>query len=95
MLLFKDKINYKLPGANGFAAHIDAPAYSHMGDIKHIEVMIAVDAQTLENGCLELVPGSHKTHLPLANGGRLDQSWESSNSFIPIPLSQGMTSLTP
>lgn len=27
MLLFKDKINYKLAGGNGFGAHLDAPAY--------------------------------------------------------------------
>ncbi|EPS36013.1 hypothetical protein H072_10457 [Dactylellina haptotyla CBS 200.50] len=30
--LFKDKINYKLPGANGFQAHLDAPAYTHIGN---------------------------------------------------------------
>ena len=29
-----------------------------MGDMEYIELMIAIDAQTPENGCLELVPGS-------------------------------------
>lgn len=50
MLLFKDKVNYKLPGANGFVAHIDAPAYEHMGDMKFMEVMVVTDSQRPENG---------------------------------------------
>ncbi|KAK3100824.1 hypothetical protein LTR53_018960, partial [Teratosphaeriaceae sp. CCFEE 6253] len=34
MLLFKDKINYKQAGGNGFNAHLDAPAYDHIGQIE-------------------------------------------------------------
>ena len=34
MLLFKDKINYKQAGGNGFQAHLDAPAYDHIGQIE-------------------------------------------------------------
>jgi 2-aminoethylphosphonate dioxygenase len=93
MLLFKDKINYKLPGANGFAAHLDAPAYTHIGEVEHTNIMMAVNAQTSENGCVELVPGSHKIKVPLANGGRIDSAWESSHEFIPIPLNAGMLRL--
>ena len=89
MLLFKDKINYKLPGANGFAAHIDAPAYAHMGHSNFVEVMVAIDPHNEENGCLEVVPGSHKITVPLANGGRLDQDWESKAPFTPLPLESG------
>ena len=44
MLLFKDKINYKLPGGNGFGAHLDAPAYNHVGQIEHTTANLAVDA---------------------------------------------------
>ncbi|KAI5777425.1 hypothetical protein EDC01DRAFT_404937 [Geopyxis carbonaria] len=87
--LFKDKINYKFPGANGFVAHVDAPSYSHMGKMDHIELMCAVDPQTPENGPLEVVPGSHKTKIALANGGRIDADWESGNKFIEVPLSPG------
>jgi ectoine hydroxylase-related dioxygenase (phytanoyl-CoA dioxygenase family) len=46
-----------------------------MGDMEYIELMIAIDAQTPENGCLELVPGSHKTQVALTNGGRIDPAW--------------------
>jgi hypothetical protein len=33
MFLFKEKINYKEPNGNGFQAHLDAPAYDHIGKI--------------------------------------------------------------
>lgn len=89
MILFKDKVNYKLPGANGFVAHIDAPAYEHMGDLKFMEVMVVVDPQTPENGCLEFVPGSHKMEPKLANGGRLDPDWENSLEFSKLILNPG------
>ncbi len=91
MLLFKDKINYKLSGANGFAAHLDAPAYTHIGEIEHTNIMMAVDAQDTENGCVELVPGSHKIDVPLVNGGCIDPAWESGHEFIQIPLNAGMS----
>lgn len=81
MLLFKDKINYKLPSANGFVAHIDAPAYAHMGDMEFVEVMVVVDPQNPGNGCLEFVPGSHKTQPLLVNRGRIDPTWEASHEF--------------
>jgi ectoine hydroxylase-related dioxygenase (phytanoyl-CoA dioxygenase family) len=91
MLLFKDKINYKLPGANGFVAHIDAPAYEHMNDKKlsFVEMMIAIDPQSAENGCLEMVPASHKSPIPLANGGRLDLDWEVKASWVPVTTQPG------
>lgn len=49
-----------LAGAGGFDAHTDAPAYQHSGALKHLTINVAVDAATPENGCLEVVDGSHK-----------------------------------
>jgi len=92
MLLFKDKINFKLPSGSGFVAHIDAPSYTHMGATDYMEIMFAVEPQTIENGCMEVVPGSHKQQVALANGGRVDSSWESSNEFIPLLLNPGTRS---
>src|SRR5207244_5440527 len=54
VLLFKDKINFKLPGGAGFAPHQDAPAYADFGIDHHLTLMAPVDAFTQENGCLEL-----------------------------------------
>lgn len=88
-MLFKDKVNYKLPGANGFVAHLDAPAYTHMGNIVHTNIMVAIDGQKAENGCLELVPRSHKMDVPLVNRGCIDPEWEASHEFIKVPLDAG------
>ena len=89
MLLFKDKINYKLPGGNGFQAHLDAPAYDHIGQIEHTTANIAVDAATIANGCVEVVPGSHRMDVELAQGGRTSQAWEDSQTWIPVELESG------
>lgn len=89
MLLFKDKINYKLPGGNGFQAHLDAPAYDHIGQIEHTTANIAVDAATIANGCVEVVPGSHLMDVELADGGRISQAWEDSHTWIPVELESG------
>ncbi|OAA75571.1 Phytanoyl-CoA dioxygenase [Akanthomyces lecanii RCEF 1005] len=89
MILFKDKINYKLPNGNGFHAHVDYHAYSHIGDIAHLTANIAVDEATVANGCLEVVPGSHKTTIEFANGGRISQKWEESREWTQVPLKQG------
>lgn len=91
MLLFKDKINYKLPLGNGFGAHLDAPAYDHIGKIKHLTANIAIDEATPENGCLEVVPGSHKMEVELqpGKGGHISEAWENSHEWTLVPLQPG------
>ena len=89
MLLFKDKINYKLPGGNGFGAHLDAPAYDHIGQIEHTTANLAVDAATVANGCVEVVRGSHKMHVELAEGGRISEAWEANHQWVPVELAPG------
>ena len=89
MLLFKDKINYKLPGGSGFGAHIDAPAYDHIGQIEHTTANLAVDAATVANGCVEVVPGSHRMTVELADGGSISKVWEASHIFVPVELAPG------
>ena len=39
-ILFKEKINLKLAGGQGFAAHQDAPAFDLFGQSQHITVMV-------------------------------------------------------
>eukprot|EP01036_Dinobryon_divergens_P032356 gene32356-41923_t len=55
-VLFKEKINYKLAGGGGFAAHQDTPAYIGLAR-DHITAMVAVDPATRLNGCLEIAAG--------------------------------------
>ncbi|KIY00005.1 uncharacterized protein Z520_04642 [Fonsecaea multimorphosa CBS 102226] len=89
MLLFKDKINYKLRSGNGFAAHLDAPAYDHIGKIEHLTANFAVDEANAENGCIEVVPGSHKMDVELSHGGAISKSWEDSHEWTKVPLRSG------
>jgi len=57
-VLYKEKINYKLPGGDGFNPHQDVAAGWWMyGQTLHISVLIGIDEATPENGALELVRG--------------------------------------
>lgn len=90
MDLFKDKINYKLATGNGFAAHTDAPAYDHMGKIDHLTANIAVDASNRDNGCLEVVPESHKmTDIDFVTGGHISDDWCAKHEWVSVPLAEG------
>ncbi len=53
-VLFKDKLNFKWPGGGAFPPHQDFPAYDFFGPRIHITAMIAIDAATIENGCLQV-----------------------------------------
>ena len=64
-----------------------------MGEMPFIEVMVVVDPQTPENGCLEFVRGSHKVTPKLVNGGRLAEDWEASHEFTKMNLNSGMSVL--
>lgn len=71
-LLFKDKINFKLPGGAGFADHQDAPAYVDFGIEHHVTVAFPVDRMTTDNGCLEMaLDASDRRLLPMRPDGTL------------------------
>lgn len=61
--LFKEKINFKMPGGDGFKPHQDSQA--GWGDYApyFITAMVCVDEATLENGCLHVVQGRQKRSL--------------------------------
>jgi predicted HD phosphohydrolase len=82
-VLFKEKINFKLPGAGGFAPHQDAPAFTSFGHDYHITLMLSFDASTPENGCLEVAKGSWKKQnlemnpdKTLSDGIVADLNWQ-------------------
>jgi 2-aminoethylphosphonate dioxygenase len=62
-LLFKDKINFKLPGGSGFKAHQDQQAGWSIYAPLFLTVMLSIDESTMENGCLEIAAGLHKEGL--------------------------------
>jgi len=62
-VLFKDKINFKRPGAGGFRPHQDVQARWDDFVKYTMSVMISTDRSTPENGCLEVASGHHKRGL--------------------------------
>ncbi|MET0384864.1 MAG: phytanoyl-CoA dioxygenase family protein [Polyangiales bacterium] len=89
-VLFKEKINFKLPHGAGFAPHQDAPAFTTFGQSYHITVMIAVDPATVDNGCLEVVESLHGAGVfPQASDGTLHPEWVARQTWKPIEMSPG------
>ena len=61
--LFKEKINFKMPGGGGFEPHQDAQAGWDDYASNFITVMICIDEATIDNGCLELAPRQNQRGL--------------------------------
>ena len=62
-VLFKEKINFKMPGAPGFKAHQDQQAgWTRYAPI-FVTALVTIDPATIGNGCLEMVPGRHREGL--------------------------------
>jgi hypothetical protein len=62
-VLFKEKINFKLPGGDGFEPHQDVQA--GWDDYVSIAVtaMVTIDETTVENGCLEIARWRHRKEM--------------------------------
>lgn len=62
-VLYKERINFKLPGGGPHAAHQDGVAYEqgenatfNVSTKPYISILISIDEATAKNGCLEVVP---------------------------------------
>ena len=85
-VLYKDKINFKMPGGDGFKAHQDVQAGWDRYSKIHITVLVSIDASNLENGCLEMAVAQHKS-------GLIGEKWqpleEDALDYIAIPAEPG------
>lgn len=63
VVLFKEKINFKMPGGGGFEPHQDSQAGWEDYASNFVNVMVCIDEATRENGCLELAPGQNRNGL--------------------------------
>lgn len=88
-VLYKEKINYKLPGGAGYAPHQDAPAYPFVDS--HVSCMVAVDDATVENGCLEVVSAAHAEVLAQDDAGCIHPDVVGSMSWEPVEVRAGET----
>lgn len=81
--------SHVLTGVGGFDPHIDANAYTHVKNIKHLTVLVAVDGMSSENGGLEVVDGSHRMEVPLGSDRCIEPDWVKSHSWTPCNLQAG------
>jgi hypothetical protein len=80
VVLFKDKINFKMAGGPGFKVHQDQQAgWSRYAPL-FVTAMVTMDATTIGNGCLEIIAGRHRE-------GLLGEEWK--------PLEEDMLALQP
>jgi ectoine hydroxylase-related dioxygenase (phytanoyl-CoA dioxygenase family) len=87
-VLFKEKINFKMPGGGGFEPHQDAQA--GWGDYasNFINVMVCIDEATIENGCLELAPRQNRRGL-LRGMEPLTEADTADMNFVSHPMQPG------
>ena len=88
-VLFKDKINFKLPGGDGFKEHQDVQAGWDDYAALHITAMIAIDETNEDNGSVELIPGMHKQGLLGEMWAPLTDSDTKKASYVPVHCQPG------
>jgi len=88
-VLFKEKINFKLPGGDGFKPHQDQQAGWWNYAPLFITALVTIDEQTVENGCLELAAGHHKKGLVGGEWTPLTDKDMKDMNFIPYPTKPG------
>lgn len=88
-VLFKEKINFKMPGGDGFKAHQDVQAGWDKYAKLHITMLLSIDEATERNGYLELAPG-------LQHRGLIGEHWRPltdadipEDAYIPCPTRPG------
>jgi 2-aminoethylphosphonate dioxygenase len=74
--LFKDKMNWKLPGGGAFKAHQDHMAWSDFPPKYYVTLALFVDKCTKENGCLEMVRGKNNEGIYDGENGTIGKKWE-------------------
>lgn len=62
-VLFKEKINFKMPGGAGFEPHQDQQAGWSSYAPLFVSALVSIDPTTLENGCLELPNSPRQSRL--------------------------------
>lgn len=88
MTLFKDKLNWKFGGGNGFNAHQDQYAWSDFPPNQFISISMFGNKSTIENGCLEFayncVDRKYLMDANYENLGELTNEVEARYEWVPI-----------
>ncbi len=88
-VVFKEKINFKLPGGGGFEPHQDQQAGWGVYADFFITALVSVDEATDENGCLEVAAGHHGRGLVGDEWTPLNDEQIAEMVFTPCPTKPG------
>lgn len=88
-VLFKEKINLKLPGGGGFEAHQDQQAGWSAYAPLFVTAVVAIDRATAENGCLEMAVGPRLTALAGEEWRPLTPEEVAETRYEPVPTDPG------
>jgi len=88
-VLFKEKVNFKLPGGQGFEPHQDMQAGWDVYGPIHLTAMITIDPATERNGCLEIAAGQHKRGLIGEMWKPLTEAQLAGVEFVKFPTTPG------
>lgn len=77
----------------GFDPHIDANAYTHVKNIKHLTILAAVDPMNASNGGLDVVNGSHRMEVPLGSDRCIEPAWVEIQEWTACDLLPGTSFL--
>ena len=90
-VLFKDKINFKLAGGDGFKPHQDQQAGWSVYASLFVTALVGIDEATEANGCLELAAGHHARGLIGPEWAPLSEQNLRGVEFTPYPTAPGDT----
>ncbi len=85
------RANYIFPRpVGGFRGPLlDAPAYTHIKDVKHLTILLAVDDSNMSNGGLEVVKKSHKMSVPNGEDSLYHAGMGGCSALTPVELEAG------
>jgi hypothetical protein len=87
--LFKEKINFKMPGGAGFEPHQDQQAgWSRYAGI-FVTALVTIDRATIENGCLEMGDGARFAGLIGDEWRPLTAAEMKGFNLVPVPTEPG------
>ncbi len=88
-VLFKDKINFKMPGGVGFESHQDQQAGWSLYAPLFVTALVCIDPSTPENGCLEMADARRFADLIGEEWKPLTAAQMRSFSLVPVPCQPG------
>ena len=87
--LFKEKINFKMPGGAGFEAHQDQQAGWSRYASMFVTALVTIDEASIETGCLEMGDGARVTGFIGEEWRPLTEAEMRGFSLVPVPTAPG------